>query len=129
MKLPFYVMSAGTSWDGLVSLRGDDLHFELLEDGQREALTFDVPLELVREANFQRGLVSRKLSFQIRSADALEQFPAGVSGEQVELMVPRSDRAFDPTTGPDEVEYEELVGQIARRVDASKLTPPAGLSS
>jgi len=126
MELPFYLMSRespGASWDGVVSLHGDDLHFELKGGEQEEPTAFDIPLETVSGAEFKRGLVSRKLSLQVRSAEMRRWFPAGVCGEEVQLQVARDDHEFG--SGPDtEREFERLVGQIethaASRAHASK---------
>ena len=117
MELPFYLMSPdspGTSWDGLVSLQGDDLHFELKGGGEEEPTEFDVPLETVTGAEFQRGLVSRRLCLKVENDELRRRFPAGVTGEEVHLMVARYDPDF--ATGPNtELEFERLAGQIERR--------------
>jgi len=131
MELPFYLMSPespGASWNGVISLHGDDLHFELRGGGQEEPQEFDLPLETITGAQFQRGLVSRKLCLQVGSAELRQCFPAGVSGEEVHLMVARDDTEFG--SGPcKELEFERLVGQIEERNAAASAYTSEGLAS
>lgn len=114
MELPFYLMSHGVAWDGMISICGEALHFELRGAGDEEGIQFDIRLEEVLDAEFQRGLVSRKLSLRVRGEKALRMFPAGVSGDKVELLVVREDPTFG--TGSSEAEYEQLVQNIPRGV-------------
>jgi hypothetical protein len=114
MELPFYLMSheePGGSWDGMISLHGTDLHIELTGGNQEGATAFDVPLEAVKQAEFQRGLVCRKISLTVGSEEIRRMFPAGVSGEEVHLMVAKDEYDFGGPSSA-EAEYERLVGQI-----------------
>lgn len=132
MELPFYLLSPespGAAWDGLVSLHGDDLHFELKGGGKGERTEFDVPLTKVQRAEFQRGLVSRKLSLTLGSEKHRQCFPAGVSGEEVHLMVARDDLEFGPPEAHTEVDYERLVGEIEERTGAPSTRAQEGLAS
>lgn len=130
MELPFYLISRerpGVSWDGLVSLHGDDLHFELKGAGEDPPTEFDIPLAKVQRAEFQRGLVSRKLNLKVGSEEMRKRFPAGVTGEEVHLMVARDDADFGSATT--EVEYERLAGEIALRTGAGASPAAGGLAS
>ena len=131
MELPFYLMSGetpGTSWDGTVSLHDDELHFEMTAGGTDEATAFDLPLNEVSDAQFLRGLVSRKLSLTVGSAEMRRLFPAGVSGQEVQLMVARDDAEFG-TGGGTEIEFERLAGEIAQRSGGLGRTASEGLPS
>ncbi|NIP93570.1 MAG: hypothetical protein GWO24_08975, partial [Akkermansiaceae bacterium] len=75
-------------------MHGKDLHFELKGREQEEPTEFDLPLDSVRGAEFQRGLVSRKLCLRVGNEELRQQFPAGVSGEEVHLLVARYDPEF-----------------------------------
>jgi hypothetical protein len=70
-----------------------------------------VPLREVDGAEFQRGLVSRSIAIKLGSAAARERFPAGVSGNEVHLMVAKQEPDFGERDD-EEAKYEELVGQI-----------------
>ena len=131
MELPFYLMSlesAGASWDGVVSLEGKQLHFELRGGTEEERTEFDVPLEKVKKVQFERGLVSRKLSLTVRSEEIRQHFPAGVSGEEVHLMVARDDSEFGSPNPTPEGEYERLVGEIAERTSMCASQTAQGLT-
>ena len=94
MELPFYLMSEGSArstWDGLISLRGGVLHFELRRAPTDEATEFDLPLTAITQAEFQRGLVNRRLLLLVEGGDHRSQFPVGVSGKEVHLMVAKED--------------------------------------
>ena len=131
MELPFYLMSQeapGSSWDGVVSLHGDELHFELRSGRQEECIAFDVPLRQVTRAEFLRGLVSRKLSLRVESEALRQHFPAGVAGEEVHLMVAKEDKVFGGSTTSEE-DYEDLVGQIESRGGRSSSPSTEGLAN
>lgn len=115
------------SWDGLVSLHDQKLCFEL-KTGGGESLVFEVPLAGVSGAEFQRGLVNRKLALKVDSEELRDQFPAGVTGGEVHLMVAREDRVFGgPSTS--EEEYERLVSQIVGREASPSSSIAKGLPS
>jgi hypothetical protein len=127
MELPFYLISPESAWDGLVSLHGDDLHFILRGGEENESTEFDIPLEKVESAEFQRGLVSRKLALKVRSEELRRYFPAGIYGEEIHLMVARDDPEFGPFNN--EGNFERLAGAIAERNDAGSRSRAGGLAN
>lgn len=127
MELPFYLMSDGTAWDGLVSLEGDDLHFSLRAGAEEETTEFDIPLRQVESAEFQRGLVNRKLALRVGSEEVRNQFPAGISGDEIHLLVARDDPDFGDCNN--EGAFESLAGQIVERREVGSQPGSDGLSS
>lgn len=130
MELSFYLMSEegpGTAWDGVILLDGDDLHIELRGTEAGEARSFDLPLREVVRADFERGLVIRKLRLKLADPALRCQFPAGIHGEDVELLVPREDACFGEGESG-ERDAERLADQI-REVRARKERSEDGLPS